>query len=69
MTIKGAPAKGGRISFDPTSADHPTPPSRSTEIGKDGTYGLKTWVGENRVTVDSPGTQASPALATPYRSM
>jgi hypothetical protein len=58
-------AKGGRISFDPTSADRPTAPVASTEIGKDGRYTLRTWVGANRVSVDTPETRKDANLSAP----
>ena len=65
VTINGVLAKGGRISFDPTNPDRQTAPVASTEIGKDGTYTLRTWVGENRVSVDTPETRKDENLAAP----
>jgi hypothetical protein len=65
VTINGALAKEGRISFDPATADRPTAPVASTAIGKDGKYTLRTWVGENRVSVDTPETRKDPNLAAP----
>jgi hypothetical protein len=65
VTIKGVTAKGGRIYFDPSNASRQTAPVASAEIGKDGTYTLKTWVGENRVNVETPETRKDPNLSVP----
>jgi hypothetical protein len=65
VTVNGVRAKEGRISFDPTSADRPTAPVASAEIGKDGRFTLRTWVGENRVSVDTSETRKDANLSTP----
>jgi hypothetical protein len=65
VTIKGVPARGGRIYFDPTNASRQSAPVASAEIGKDGTYTVKTWVGENRVNVETPETRKDPDLSIP----
>jgi hypothetical protein len=65
VIIKGAPARGGRICFDPTSASRPTAPVVSAQIGKDGTYTVRTLVGENRVNVETPETRQDPNLSVP----
>jgi hypothetical protein len=67
VTIKGVPAKGGRIYFDPTNVGRQSAPVMSAEIGKDGTYTVKTWVGENRVNVETPETRKDPNLSIPQR--
>jgi hypothetical protein len=65
VTIKGVPAKGGTIYFDPSNASRQSAPVASAEIGKDGTYTVKTWAGENRVNVLTPETRKDPNLSTP----
>ena len=65
VTINRVLAKEGRISFDPSTADRPTAPAASTGIGKDGKYTLRTLVGENRASVDTPETRKDENLATP----
>jgi hypothetical protein len=65
VMIKGVLAKGGRIYFDPTTASRQSAPVMSAEIGKDGTYTIKTWVGENRVNVETPETRKDPDLSIP----
>jgi hypothetical protein len=65
VTINGARAKGGRIYFDPTTAQRQSAPVASAEIGKDGTYTVTTLVGDNRVNVETPVTRKDPNLSTP----
>jgi hypothetical protein len=65
VTIKGVLAKGGTIYFDPTNASRQSAPVASAGIGKDGTYTIKTLVGENRVNVETPETRNEPDLSTP----
>lgn len=53
VTIRGKTATKGTVFFDPASYQRPVG-ARSTEIGKDGTYTIKTLVGHNAVRVSSP---------------
>jgi hypothetical protein len=65
VTIKGVPARGGRIYFDPTTVSRQSAPVASAEIRRDGTYTVRTWVGENRVNVETPETRKDPDLSVP----
>ena len=65
VMIKGVAAKGGRIYFDPTNVSRQSAPVASAEIGKDGTYTVKTLVGENRVNVETLETRKDPNLSVP----
>lgn len=49
VTVKGTPATGGRILFNPSNSDRVVP-TRSADIGPDGSYTIKTLTGDNRVT-------------------
>lgn len=54
VTVKGKTATKGRITFDPSNIERKMEPARTTEIAKDGTYTIKTLVGENAVRVSTP---------------
>jgi hypothetical protein len=64
VTIKGQRAKGGTIYFDPTTPGGQSAVA-SAEIGKDGTYTVKTLTGEYRVNVRTPETEKDPNLSAP----
>jgi len=64
VTIKGKPATGGDISFDPSNINRKGVGPRSAKIAKDGTYSLKTLTGENAVRVTGPQINKDPSLAT-----
>ena len=62
VTIKGVPAAGGEIQFDPANVNRKVMP-RTAPIGKDGTYTIKTLVGGNSVTVRGPAIDKDLGLA------
>jgi hypothetical protein len=64
VTIKGKPATGGEIAFDPSNIHRKDVRLYTTKIGSDGTYALKTLVGENAVRVSGPQIARDPTLAT-----
>src|SRR5437773_1460517 len=49
VTAKGEPVSGGTIHFNPSNSGRIVP-TKSAEIGPDGTYTIKTYTGDNRVT-------------------
>jgi hypothetical protein len=49
VTVKGVPATGGTILFNPSNSGRIVP-TRTAEIGPDGRYTIKTYTGDNRVT-------------------
>jgi hypothetical protein len=53
VTAGGAPLTSGQVSFDASNASRKIGADRGP-IGKDGTYTVKTKVGKNRITVESP---------------
>ena len=53
ITINGKPVTSGRVVFDPANIKRNVEP-RKAEIGKDGSYSIKTLVGENVVKLESP---------------
>ena len=57
VTLDGKPPSGGSVSFDPSNIGRKDARIASAEIGKDGSYTIKTLVGENKVSVDSPETK------------
>lgn len=59
VTLQGKPATEGSVTFDPTNVMRKTAALRSGPIGEDGTYSVKTLIGENTVRVG--GRQASKA--------
>ena len=52
ITINGKPVTSGRVVFDPANIKRNVEP-RKAEIGKDGSYSIKTLVGENVVKLES----------------
>jgi hypothetical protein len=52
ITIKGKPVTSGRVIFDPANFKRKVEP-RKADIGKDGSYSIKTLVGENVVKLES----------------
>jgi hypothetical protein len=49
VSVKGTPAKGGTIHFNPSNSGRIVP-TRTAEIGPDGSYTIKTFTGDNRVS-------------------
>ncbi|QEH34263.1 hypothetical protein OJF2_27980 [Aquisphaera giovannonii] len=49
VTVKGTPAAGGEIHFNPSNYGRIVPP-RTAPIGPDGKYTIKTYTGDNVVT-------------------
>jgi hypothetical protein len=64
VTIKGKPATGGEIIFDPSNINRRDVGLNSAKIGSDGTYTVKTLVGENAVRVAGPQVNKDPTLST-----
>jgi hypothetical protein len=64
VTIRGKPVNGGEVVFDPSNIKRRDAALNSAKIGSDGTYTLKTLVGENAVRVRGPQVDKDPALAT-----
>jgi hypothetical protein len=62
VSIKGKPAKKGEVVFDPSNYRRKDEPVRKTPINPDGTYEIKTLVGENTVRVG--GDEAAKAGAS-----
>lgn len=54
VRIKGAPATGGTVVFDPSNYKRKSEPPRTAPIGKDGTYTVETLTGPNRVSLTGP---------------
>jgi len=52
VTVKGKPATAGKVVFDPANINRRTVLSRSADIGKDGTYTVKTLIGQNIVHLE-----------------
>lgn len=57
VTVNGKKASGGTILFDPSNVNRKSASAASAEIGKDGTYTIKTLVGENLIRVESSETR------------
>jgi hypothetical protein len=68
VTIRGKPATGGEISFDPANTKRPNEIARRAAIGKDGTYTVKTLVGNNAVRISFPGMERDRELGSAEQS-
>jgi hypothetical protein len=51
VTINGTPATTGSVVFDGSNKDRPDATPVTAPIGKDGTYTIQAYIGENRITV------------------
>jgi hypothetical protein len=49
VTAKGVPVTGGTIHFNPSNAGRISE-TKTAQIGPDGTYTIKTYTGDNKVT-------------------
>src|SRR4051794_15189478 len=49
VSVKGKPASGGKINFNPSNSGRIVP-TKSADIGPDGTYSVKTYTGDNQVS-------------------
>jgi hypothetical protein len=54
ITYKGKPVTRGQVIFDPANINRKNALARTTEVGKDGSYTVKTLVGENMVVMSDP---------------
>jgi hypothetical protein len=62
VTIRGKPISQGTISFDPSNVRRKFEPVRTSPIGKDGSYTVKTLLGGNHVTFAGPAIAKEPRL-------
>jgi hypothetical protein len=51
VRVRGKPATNGQITFRASNSNRRNAPTTNAPIGKDGSYTVKTLVGENSVTV------------------
>lgn len=64
VTYQGTPLAGGEIRFNPANARRPAAVMRTARIEKDGSYTIKTLIGENTVTLSAPSLgKKDPQLA------
>ncbi len=59
VTVNGKPATGGQVEFDPSNINRRDAKTVIGEIGKDGTYSVKTLVGENTIMISGPEIKAA----------
>src|SRR4051812_32749464 len=63
VAVRGKPATKGEITFDPTNINRRKAPVAKATIEKDGSYTLKTLVGENSVSVTNPQIVKDPGMS------
>lgn len=56
VVLRGKPAKGGRIWFDPANYRRKDAVARDAEVAEDGTYEITTLIGENSVRYEGAAT-------------
>jgi hypothetical protein len=61
VKVKGQPATGGQISFNPSNRDRKVP-AFSAPIGQDGSFTIKTYTGENEVRFAGDVAKGYPML-------
>jgi len=54
VTYQGKPVSGGEIRFNPANARRPDAVIRTATLEKDGSYTIKTLVGQNTVSLSVP---------------
>jgi len=54
VTVRGKPAGGGVVVFDPANVQRPDAAARRAEIAKDGSYSITTLVGGNVISISGP---------------
>ncbi|MDR3638928.1 MAG: hypothetical protein P4L84_34300 [Isosphaeraceae bacterium] len=54
VTYQGKPLSGGEIRFNPANARRPDAVMRTATLDKDGSYTIKTLVGQNTVSLSVP---------------
>jgi hypothetical protein len=64
VTIRGKAATQGQVSFDPANVKRPGEVARTATIGHDGSYTVKTLVGDNAVRVTFPGMEKDRELGS-----
>ena len=69
VTVRGQAPRKGTITFDPSNISRKGVPPRTAEIKENGTYELKTLVGENSVTVRSPAIDKDDKLSANQRTI
>ena len=69
VTVRGQPPAKGTITFDPGNINRKDAMPRTAEITKNGTYEIKTLVGENSVTVRSPAVDKDARLSANQRTI
>lgn len=62
VTIQGKKATAGTVTFNPSNYQRQVP-ARTVSIGNDGTYSIKTLLGQNQVRVSSPGLGSNRELS------
>lgn len=63
VTVDGKRASSGAVLFDGANSSRPSLAPVRAEIGKDGTYEVKAFVGSNRVSLSGPALlKMSPAV-------
>jgi hypothetical protein len=67
VIVKGQPASGAEITFDPSNVNRPMARPQAAKIDSDGKFTVKTLAGENSVTVHGPAIDRDPGLSTNSR--
>lgn len=62
IKFKGKPVTKGEIAFDPSNYQRKSEAARRAKIGPDGSYTVKTLVGDNRVSFSIAEMARDPAL-------
>jgi hypothetical protein len=61
VSVKGKPATGGKINFNPSNSGRIVP-TRSADIGPDGSYTITTYTGDNQVTFSGEVAIKNPGI-------
>ena len=64
VTLGGKPASGGEVVFDPSNYQRKMESARTAKIGADGTYTIKTLVGQNSIRLGGDAIQKQMPMAT-----
>ncbi|MDR3634498.1 MAG: hypothetical protein P4L84_11895 [Isosphaeraceae bacterium] len=69
IKVKGAPMRGGEVTFSPLSAGRVTGGGKAAKVNNDGTYEVTTFVGHNDVRISGPALKKEPMLGYATKSI
>ena len=67
VTLHGKPVTEGEVLFDPSNINRRDAPTVKSKIEKDGSYTVKTLVGENNIMISGAAIAKDPTVTMPKK--